>query len=103
MYSVQYHGKTQEEDSNVTSKDSYDSDTKPSYSVDKIQPVIKPLGMGGYFSNFQNNDFDDAILAWENSPINIVEAEVESKIEPPYQTDSEEIDGKFISFLFTQF
>ena len=91
MYPVQYHGQTQEKDSDVTSEASYNSDTEPSYSVGKIQPVIKPLGMDEYFSTFQNNDFDDAILAWENSPVNIVEVEVESKVEPPYQTDLEEL------------
>ena len=95
MYPVQYHGETQEEDSDVTFEASYDSDTEPSYSMDKIQPVIKPLGMGEYFSNFQNNDFDDAILAWENSPINIVEAEVESEVGSTYQTDSEELMENF--------
>ena len=51
------------DDSNVTSEASYDSDTEPSYFVNKIQPVIKPLGMDEYFSNFQNNDSDEAILA----------------------------------------
>ena len=91
MCPVHYHGETQEEDSNVTSKASYNSDTKPSYSMDKIQTVIKPLGMGEYFSTIQYNNSDDAILAWENSHVNIVEAEVESEVEPPYQTNSEEL------------
>ena len=91
MYPVQYHIETQEEDLDVTSDASYDSNIEPSDSVGKIQPVIKPLGMDEYFSNFQNNNSDDAILAWENSPVIIVKAEIESEIESPYQTDSEEL------------
>ena len=100
IYRVQYHGETQEEDSDVTSEASYDSDTKPPYSVGKIQLVIKPLGMGEYFSTFQNNDSDDAILTWEKSPINIVEAKVESEVEPPYQTDLEELMETYLILIY---
>ena len=47
----------------MTFEASNDSNTKPSYSVGLNQPVIKPMGMDEYFSNFKNNDFNDAILA----------------------------------------
>ena len=91
MYLVQYHEETQEEDSDITFEASYDFDIEPSYYVGKSLLIIKPLGMGEYFTNFENNDSDDAILAWKNSPVNVIEAEIESEPEPPHQIDSEEL------------
>ena len=83
----------------MTFEASYDFDTKPTYYIDKDPPVIKHLGMDESFTNFENNDFDDAILAWENSPFNVVEAEAESKPKP-HQTDLEELmENLFHSYL----
>jgi hypothetical protein len=59
--------------------------------ISKEQPTFKRIGMGEYVQLFKEEDSDDAILDWENSLVFMVTAEQESDVEPPYQTDSEEL------------
>jgi hypothetical protein len=48
--------------------------------------------MGEYFQPLTMvDDSDNAILAWQNSPVLNITAEIESDQEPPYETDSEEL------------
>jgi hypothetical protein len=91
MYPTQYHGETQEEDTDVTTSNSYESESESRKMISKDQPTFKPIGMGEYISSFREEDSDDVILEWENAPIFMVTIEQESEVEPPYQTDSEEL------------
>jgi aconitase A len=48
--------------------------------------------MGEYFQPLTiADDSDAAILAWQNSPGLNIASEIKSKIEPPFETDSEEL------------
>ena len=75
MYPPIYRKKTQEEDTNVTSDNSYDSDSKGEmYELIKhVSSNSKPyhcLGPGEYFTPLINsNDSDDTILAWQQSKV----------------------------------
>jgi hypothetical protein len=47
--------------------------------------------MGEYFQPLTMvDDSDNAVLAWQNSPVLNITAEIESDLEPPYETDSED-------------
>jgi hypothetical protein len=51
--------------------------------------------MGEYNEPLNEKDSDTAILNWENSLVFGIIAEPEYEIEPPYQTDSEELIENF--------
>jgi hypothetical protein len=65
MYPTTYQGETQEEDSEFISEKPYEN----SESTNLInQDHFKPIGMGEYFQSLTMiDDFDTAILAWQNS------------------------------------
>ena len=95
MYPIQYHGETQDEESEETSDDSYGSEKESTNFITRERPLFKSLSPGEYFmSKNQVEDLDDEILAWENAPVfNITsEVEVESDPESPYITDSDEMN-----------
>ena len=81
MYPTQYHGETQNEESEETSDDSYGSEKETTNFITQERPLFKSLSPGEYFM-FKNQveDSDDEILAWENALVfNItLEVEVES-------------------------
>jgi hypothetical protein len=89
MYSTNYQGGTQEEESEFTSGNSYEN----SESTNLInRDHFKPIGMGEYFQPLTMvDDSDSAILAWQNSLVLNITTEIESEQEPPYETDSEEL------------
>jgi hypothetical protein len=89
MYSTNYQGGTQEEESEFTSENSYEN----SESTNLInRDHFKPIGMGEYFQPLTMvDDSDSAILAWQNSLVLNITTEIESEQEPPYETDSEEL------------
>jgi hypothetical protein len=41
--------------------------------ISKEQPTFKRIGLGEYVQPFKEEDLDDAILNWKNSPIFMVE------------------------------
>jgi hypothetical protein len=43
--------------------------------ISKEQPIFKQIGLGEYVQSFKEEDSDDAILDWENSPVFMVTAE----------------------------
>ena len=95
MYPTQYHGETQNEESEETSDDPYDSERETTNYITQERPLFKSLSPGEYFmSKNQIEDSEDEILAWENALVfNITsEVEVESKPEPLYITDSDEMN-----------
>ena len=95
MYPTQYHGETQDEESEETSDDSYGSEKETTNFITRERSLFKSLSPGEYFmSKNQIEDSDDEILAWENAPVfNItLEVEVGSEPEPPYITDSDEMN-----------
>jgi hypothetical protein len=71
MYPPIYRGETQEDDTNVTSDNSYDSDSEremyePIKHVASNSKSYRCLGLGEYFTPLVDpNDSDDAILAWQ--------------------------------------
>jgi hypothetical protein len=71
MYPPIYRGETQEDDTNVTSDNSYDSDLEremyePIKHVASNSKSYRCLGLGEYFTPLVDpNDSDDAILAWQ--------------------------------------
>jgi hypothetical protein len=75
MYPTQYHGETQEENTNVTTSNTYWSENESTKMISKEQPTFKRIGMGEYVQLFKEEDSDDAILDWENSPVFMVTAE----------------------------
>jgi hypothetical protein len=91
MYPTKYHGKTQEEDTEVTTNNTYGSESESTKIINSKQPMFKCIGLGEYIQPFEEEDSDAAILKWENSPIFIVTVEQESEPEPLYQTDSKEL------------
>jgi hypothetical protein len=70
-----YRGKTQEDNTNVTSDNSYDSDSEgemyePIKHVATTSKSYQCLGLGEYFTLLVDpNDSDDAILAWQKSEV----------------------------------
>jgi hypothetical protein len=69
MYRPIYRGETQEDDTNITSDNSYDWDSKGE-RYEPIKHVVTTsksyycLGLGEYFTTLVDpNDSDDAILA----------------------------------------
>ena len=71
IYPPIYRGKTQEDDTNVTFDNSYDSDLEGEKyeSIKHVATTSKSyqcLGLGEYFIPLVDpNDLDDAILAWQ--------------------------------------
>ena len=95
MYPTQYHGETQNEESEETSDDPYDSERETTNYITRERPLFKSLSPGEYFmSKNQIEDSDNEILAWENAPIfNITsEVKVESEPEPLYITYLDEMN-----------
>ena len=95
MYPTEYHSETQNEESEETSNDSYGSERETTNYITRERPLFKSLSPGEYFmSKNQIEDSDDEILAWKNALVfNItLEVEVESEPEPPYITDSDEMN-----------
>jgi hypothetical protein len=95
MYPTPYHGKTQEEDTEVTTSNTYGSESESTKLITREYPSFKSIGLGEYNEPLTEEDSDTAILNWENSPVFGIIAETESQPEPPYQTDSEELIKKF--------
>jgi hypothetical protein len=95
MYPTPYHGKTQEEDTEVTTSNTYGSESESTKLITREYPAFKSIGLGEYNEPLTEEDSDTAILNWENSPVFGIIAETESQPEPPYQTDSEELIKKF--------
>jgi hypothetical protein len=93
MYPTPYHGETQEEDTEVTTSNTYGSESESTKLITREHPTFKNIGLGEYIEPLNEEDSDTAILNWENSPVFGIIAEPESEIEPPYQTDSEELIG----------
>jgi hypothetical protein len=89
MYLTNYQGETQEEESEFTLGNSYEN----SESTNLVnRDHFKPIGMGEYFQSLTMvDDSDNAIFAWQNSPVLNITTEIESEQEPPYETDSEEL------------
>jgi hypothetical protein len=75
MYPPIYRRETQEDDTNVTSDNSYDSDSKeemyePIKHVATTSKSYHCLGLGEYFTPLVDpNDSDDAILASQQSEV----------------------------------
>ena len=96
MYpTCRYHGETQDEESEETSDDSYGSEKETTNYITRERPLFKSISPGEYFmSKNQIEDSDDEILAWKNAPVfNITsEVEVESEPEPPYISESDEMN-----------
>jgi hypothetical protein len=75
MYPPIYRGKTQEDNTNVTSDNSYDSNLEremyePIKHVATTSKSYHCLGVGEYFIPLVDpNDSDDAILAWQQSEV----------------------------------
>ena len=91
MYLIQYHGKTQEEDTKVTTSNTYGLESESTKLITRKQPTFKSIGLGEYIELLNDEDSDATILNWENFPIFGITTEPKSKIEPPYQIDSEEL------------
>ena len=89
MYPTFYQGETQEEKIEFTYGNSY----KDSESTNRVnKDHFKPIGMEEYFQPLTMvDDFDNAILAWKNSPILNITVEIESDQEPSYETNYEEL------------
>lgn len=97
MYPPIYRGETQEEDTNVTFDNSYDSDSEgemyePVKHVASNPTSYTRLGPGEYFTPLEDpNDSDDAILAWQQSVCNI-SVQDGSELEPECESDSKELE-----------
>jgi hypothetical protein len=93
MYPPIYRGETQEEDTNVTSKNSYDSDSEGEIyePIKNVTTYPKPyhcLGLGEYFTPLVDpNDSDDAILAWQQSEVHNISIQEDSELEPELESD----------------
>ena len=91
MYPTQYHGETQEEDTEVTTSNICGSKSESTKLIIREQPTFKNIGQGEYIELLNEEDSDTIILNWKNSLVFGITAEPESEIEPPYQTHSEEL------------
>jgi hypothetical protein len=98
MYPPIYRGEIQEEDTNVTSDNSYDSDSEGEM-YEPIKHVAfnsKPyhcLGPGEYFTSLIDpNDSDDAILAWQQSEVCNIRIQEGSELELEFESDSKEFE-----------
>jgi hypothetical protein len=49
------------------------------------------------------DDSDNAILAWQNSPVLNITTEIELEQEPPYETDSKELQENMSHTYFLDF
>ena len=89
MYPTSYQGEIQEEESEFILGNSYEN----SETINLVnRDHFKPIGMGEYFQPvIMVDDSDNAILAWQNSPVLNITIEIESNQEPPYETNSEEL------------
>jgi hypothetical protein len=98
MYPPIYRGETQEEDTNVTSDNSYDSDSEreiyePIKQVASNSKSYQCLGLGEYFTPLIDpNDSDDAILAWQQSEVYNISIQEDSEPEPELESDSKELE-----------
>ena len=95
MYPTQYHGETQNEESEETSDDPYDSERETTNYITRERPLFKSLSPWEYFMpKNQIEDSDDEIFSWENALVfNITtEVEVESEPESLYIMDSDEMN-----------
>jgi hypothetical protein len=91
MYPTKYHGETQDEDTDVTTSNTYGFESESTKIVNNEQPMFKCIGLGEYIQPIEEEDSDAAILKWENSPVFIITTEQEFEPESPYQKDSEEL------------
>ena len=97
MYPPIYREETQEEDTNVTSDNSYDSDSEgemyePIKYVASNSTPYTCLGPSEYFTPLVDpNDSDNAILAWQQSVYNISIQEG-SELEPECAFDFKELE-----------
>jgi hypothetical protein len=93
-----YRGKTQEDNTNVTSDNSYDSDSEeemyePIKHVATTSKSYQRLGLGEYFILLVDpNDSDDAILAWQQSEVCNISIQEDSKPESEFESDSKKLD-----------
>jgi hypothetical protein len=98
MYPPIYKGETQEEDTNVTSENSSDSDSEGEMyePIKHVTTYPKPyhcLGLGEYFTPLVDpNDSDDAILAWQQSEVHNISIQEDSELEPELESDSKEVE-----------
>ena len=95
MYPIQYHGEIQNEESEETLDDPYDSKRETTNYVIRERPLFKSLSPGEYFMpKNQIEDSDDEILPWENAPVFNFTIEVEVEFEPEslYIIDLDELN-----------
>jgi hypothetical protein len=98
IYPPIYRRETQEEDTNVTSENSYDSDSEGEMyePIKHVTTYPKPyhcLGLGEYFTPLVDpNDSDDAILAWQQSEVHNISIQEDSELEPELESDSKEME-----------
>jgi hypothetical protein len=98
MYPPIYRGKTQEDDTNVTFDNSYDSDSEgemyePIKHVASNSKSYQCLGLDEYFTpSVDPNDSDDAILAWQQSEVYNISIQEDSEPEPKFESDSKELE-----------
>ena len=98
MYPPIYKRETQEEDTNVTSKNSYDSNS----DGERYEPIkhvaihSKPyhcLGPSEYFIPLIDpNNSNDAILAWQQLEVCNISIQEGSKLEPKLESNSKELE-----------
>ena len=62
MCPTPYHGETQEEDIEVTTSNTYGSESESTKLVTKEQPTFKSIGLGEYIGPLNEEDSDDAIF-----------------------------------------
>jgi hypothetical protein len=98
MYPPIYRGETQEEDTNITSDNSYDSDSEremyePIKHVASNLKSYQCLGLDEYFTPLVDpNDSDNAILAWQQSEVCNISIQEDSEPEPEFESDSKELE-----------
>jgi hypothetical protein len=98
MYPPIYRGEIQEEDTNVTSDNSYDSDSEgkryePIKHVASNSKTYHSLGPGEYFTPLIDpNDSNDAILAWQQSEVCNISIQEDSELELECESDSKELE-----------
>jgi hypothetical protein len=72
MYPTKYHGETQDEDTNVTTSNTYGSESESTKIVNNEQPMFKCIGLRKYIQPIEEEYSNAAILKWENSLVFII-------------------------------
>ena len=78
LFPTQYHGETQDDQTDFTTDDGYETEKETTLSesihgVNDKSFKYTPVGMGEYFCALGDGDSDDAILSWQNTmPVNVI-------------------------------